>query len=396
MRILEWIDGDRRDSESIGDAAILEALVEDGHRLVRLVPGGASEDPTSEAMPERAALKRLGWRSPSRWSEPSAVRTLCHDLEARGIDAVWARGRGIWSAATAVANRFSVPLWLELGSAEEARAARSIRGLGDFVATVPCPSFATLLHPRIRERLLSCEAREPGAESGRVPLAVPPPLALANLEVARSRSDRAEGGAHEVSPQPPRAMVLLAGNEPIRRAASLDRALAAIARLARDPTTPVELFLEEPLGDRAIVTRSLNSARLAGRAIRLPPLARCRAILGSEAILVATSPLGRLEPSLIEALARGSRFVGVGGSALRGWFVDGREGRLLGLRADSAHWEAAFRDAIALPSQDRPPPGLSRWLHPEARIEAIRSVLRRLEGPLKTRFFTPSSAEPKR
>lgn len=389
MRILEWIDGDRRDSESIGDAPILESLLSDGHRLIRVVAGGAAEDPATDAMPERGALKRFDWRSPSRWSEPSAIRSLCHDLEGRGLDAVWARGRGIWSAATAVANRFSVPVWLELGSAEEARAARSIRGLGDFVATVPCPSFATLLHPRVRDRLLSCEAREGGAESGRVPLAVPPPLSKSGLETIHRPAARTEASGDPNPALPPRAMVLLAGTEPLRRRQALDRALAAIARLAKDPTTPIELFLEEPLGDVAVAARSLASAGLAGSAIRLPPLARCRAILGPEAILVATSPLGRLEPGLIEALARGSRFVGVGGAALRGWFVDGREGRLLASRSDVAHWETALRDAIAAATTPEPPPGLARWLHPEARITAIRSVLRRLEGPLTTRFFSP-------
>ena len=80
MRILEWIDADRRDSESAGDAPILEALIGDGHRLVRLVPGGGEEDPSSAQVPDQAALKRVDWRAPSRWSEPSAVRALCGEL----------------------------------------------------------------------------------------------------------------------------------------------------------------------------------------------------------------------------------------------------------------------------------------------------------------------------
>lgn len=386
MRILEWIDASRRDSESAGDAPVLDALIGDGHRLVRILPGGSPEDPSAEPLPDRPTLRRFDWRSPSRWSEPSALRALCGELEGRGLDAIWARGRGVWSAAHAVARRFSVPIWLELGSAEEARATRSIRGLEDFVVTVPCPAFATLLHPRVRSHLLSCESRERTADSGRVPLTVPPPLAIATGGAGSSRPTEGESRGEGHSGPSPRAIILLAGDAPPRRATVVDRALAAIARLAEDATIDFELFLEEPLSDQAVVARSLAARTLVDRTTRLPPLSRCRGVLGPETILVATSPLGRLEPSLIEALARGSRFVGVGGAALQGWFVDGREGLLLGPHADAARWETSLRDAIASIPTRLPSAGLERWLPRNARIEAVRSVFRRLEGPHQGRF----------
>jgi hypothetical protein len=388
MRILEWIDADRRDSESAGDAPILEALIGDGHRLVRLVPGGGEEDPSSAQVPDQAALKRIDWRAPSRWSEPSAVRALCGELEGRGLDAIWARGRGVWSSANAVANRLLVPLWIELGSAEEARATRAIRGLADFVVTVPCPAFATLLHPRFRDHLLSCEPRERAAGSGRVPLTVPPPIAFRSTQTVPP-SLTTDGPIPSADSEPtPRAIVLLAGDEPSRSSAAFDRLLRALSRIARDATLPFELFLEEPLGDRAAAARSLTARRLADRVTRLPPLSRCRGVLGPEAILVAHSPLGRLEPGLIEALARGSRFVGVGGPALRGWFVDGREGRLLGPRGEVSLWETAIRDAISAKPPSHATAGLARWLAPSARIDAVRSSLRRLQGPHAGRVFS--------
>lgn len=380
MRLLEWIDEERRDSESIGDAPILEGLLADGHRLVRVVAGGET-DPTASRVSDNASLRRLDWKAPSRWGEAAAVRSICQSIEGRGIDAVWARGRGVWSPAIAAAAHFSVPIWLEIGSADEAAAARSLRSLADFLVTVPCPSFATLLHPRVRSHLLSVESREPGAESGRVPLAVPPPIELAP-RVADPRRDAVESDGA----LPARAVVVLAGTPPIRELPALDRVLTSLARLAKDPSLRFELFLEEPLGDLKSVPRRLASLGLAERATRLPRLARCRGVLGGESILASPAPLGRLEPSVVEAMARGGRFVGVSGPAVRGWFVDGRDGRLLGSRADRSQWETALRDALSSPIATGPPAGVQRWLLPGARLEAIRSVLRRLEGPLQGRF----------
>lgn len=388
MRLLEWIDEERRDSEAIGDAPILEGLIGDGHRMVRLVAGGADVDPTVSAIPESAALRRLAWRSPSRWSESAAIRAVGHAIEGRGLDAVWARGRAIWSPAIAIAARCSVPIWLEIGSAEEAAAARTLRGLRDFLVTVPCPSFATLLPARVRGHLPSVDRRDAGSEPGRVPLAVPPPLLLAP-STARVRE---HGGSDDSTSPRARAVVLLAGAAPRRPPQGLDRVLASLARISTDPTLPFELFLEERAGELAPMPRRLASLGLADRVTRLPPLSQCRGVLGGEAILVSPEPLGRLEPSLIEAMARGSRFVGVSGPALRGWFVDGRDGRLLAARSDRSQWEAALRDAIAAPTTGDAPAGVHRWLARGARLEAVRSVLRRLEGPLQGRFTTSAVA----
>lgn len=381
MRLLEWIDPERRDSEAIGDTPILEGLLADGHRIVRVVADG-DEDPTADRVPESAALRRMTWRTPSRWGEAAAIQVVCQAIEARGIDAVWARGRAVWSPAIATASRFSVPIWLEIGSADEAAAARTLRNVSDFVATVPCPSFATLLHARVRSHLLSVESRDPGAESGRTPLAVPPPIKFAAATPPAPGGSAPPEGALATA----RAVVILAGHPPIRTPQVLERLLASLSRIAKDPTLPFEIFLEEPLGELTSVTRRATSLGLAERITRLPPLSRCRGVLGHESILASPTALGRLEPSFLEALARGSRFVGVGGPALRGWFVDGRDGRLLGARADRPHWEAALRDAIAAPASSEPTPGVRRWMVAGARLEAVRSALRRLEGPLQGRF----------
>ena len=257
MRLLEWIDEERRDSEAIGDAPILEGLIGDGHRVVRLVAGGADVDPSASTTPESAALRRLAWRSPSRWSESAAIREVCLAIEGRGLDAVWARGRDIWSPAIAIAARCSVPIWLEIGSAEEAAAARTLRGLADFVVTVPCPSFATLLPARVRGHLLSVERRDAGSDSGRVPLAVPPPLLLAShatgargarrerrLDFAASAcGDSARRHGAEATASGPRSGAGLARADRDGRDASLralsrgacrrTRADAATARVAR-------------------------------------------------------------------------------------------------------------------------------------------------------------------
>lgn len=377
MRLLEWIDQERRDSESIGDTPVLEGLIADGHRIVRVVASD-EEDPTAARLPESASLRRLTWSSPSRWGEAAAIRTICQAIEARGIDAIWVRGRGVWSPAIAAAERMSVPIWLEIGSADEAAASRSLRSLADFLVTVPCPSFATLLHPRIRDHLLRVEQREPGTESGRVPLAVPPPIELPT----RLRGEAAERSAAGMA----RAVVVLAGLSTTRPRPSLDRLLGSLSRLAEDPSLSFELFLEEPLGDLKSMPRRLASLGLAERVTRLPPLSRCRGVLGGESIIASPAPLARLEPSLVEAMARGARFVGVSGPALRGWFVDGRDGRLLGSRTDRQHWESALRDAMASPTSIDPTEGVRRWLVPDARLKAVRSVLRRLEGPLQGRF----------
>lgn len=388
MRLLEWIDEERRDSEAIGDAPILEGLIGDGHRVVRLVAGGADVDPSASTIPESAALRRLAWSSPSRWSESAAIREVCLAIEGRGLDAVWARGRDIWSPAIAIAARCSVPIWLEIGSAEEAAAARTLRGLADFVVTVPCPSFATLLPARVRGHLLSVERRDAGSDSGRVPLAVPPPLLFAS----HATGAREHAGSDDSTSPQARAVILLAGTAPRRPPQVLDRVLASLARIATDATLPFELFLEERADELAPMPRRLASLGLADRVTRLPPLSQCRGVLGGEAILVSPAPLGRLEPSLIEAMARGSRFVGVSGPALRGWFVDGRDGRLLAARSDRSQWEASLRDAISAPTAGQTPAGVHRWLARGARLEAVRSVLRRLEGPLQGRFSASAVA----
>ncbi|MGA1399303.1 MAG: hypothetical protein ACO38P_02830, partial [Phycisphaerales bacterium] len=78
----------------------------------------------------------------------------------------------------------------------------------------------------------------------------------------------------------------------------------------------------------------------------------------------------------------------VGGPALRGWFVDGREGRLLGSPGDVSLWETAIRDAISAKPPSHATAGLARWLAPNTRIAAVRSSLRRLQGPHAGRVFS--------
>lgn len=386
MRLLEWIDAARRDSESVADDAVIEALLADGHRLVRALPGGADDDPTAQRLPDGPSLRRLDWPTPSRWSEGAAVRDLCRSLEGRGIDAIWARGHGIWSPAASAARRLEVPLWLELGSAEEALATKPISGREDLAATIPTPAFATLLHPRVRDRLLTVESREPQGTPGRVPLLVPPPIAgPIRASAARQRV--------EVVPTA-KAIVVLAADRARRRESALERALEAIGRLAKDPLARFELFLEDRSGESESLQVAIGRASLGSRATRLPTLASCRGLLGMETLLVSTAPIGRIEPSLVEAIARGSRFVGIAGPALKGWFVDGREGRVLPSGASTDAWEQALRAAFAEPPRASAPAGVQRFLDPSARVEAVRSVLRRLDGPLTGRFASGASSSP--
>ena len=374
MRILEWIDQDRFDSESLADAATLAALLEDGHRILRVLPTNSGGDPTEATLPSSRSLRRFEWAGASRWRERGEVARLCDRFEESTVDVVWLRGRGVWSPGRRAASMLSTGCWIELGSLQEATATRSLRGGDDLVLSVPVPSFSTSLPAEIRRRVAHVEPPTGSApeRGGRTPLSVPPPLQPPMPITASTNTDG------------PFPMVVLSGG----RSASdrgRDRCLAAIAAIARKNPGAFEVFLEDPIVEVPGVRKLLATSGLQPVVTAIPSIRRCRGMLAQPAILVVPTPVGRLEPAVLEAVSRGARVVATADPAQRDWLGDRQRGVVVPPRASAGRWESALVEAMASPPQPAPPM-IERWLDPALRIEAVRSVLRRFEGPIRVGF----------
>lgn len=419
MRILEWIAEDRVDSEAAADRAVIAAIAESGHEEIRVLPSRSESDP-ARPVRETAGVRRLPWNPrQARWYEAGEVDAICASSRGRGIDLVWARGRDAWRAATRAAARLEAPLWIELGSIVEAAAlSRPPRGV-DLLLTVASAAEMDCLPVPLRDRLVTDVKGEP--------LLVPPAIS--------EPPERGRLGVSASGPTPSCKIVLAhPGRRPnahgqrllrtvIERvhARNRDRRHASANGLSGDP--PIEVFLEDPLGDRPAIRRLLRrlgvdvptpdvldvpktgqtsdkAARIADeRIVRIPPLGRCRGVLGEGDALIAIQPLLRQRPAVIEALAAGAVFASPTDPELASWFGGDAGGIDLPLGGNALDRETAvdaLLDAVEDDARRRNHAAAMRrrlapLLTPRTRVDAVAEVLSRVSAPHQIKFFHPTT-----
>jgi len=429
MRILEWMSEDRVDSEAAADLPVIEAIADAGHESIRILPSSSEGDP-AKPIRETAGVRRLPW-NPARaaWFESGEIDAICSFHRGRGIDLVWARGRGAWRAAIRAAIRLEAPLWIELGSIMEASSLPRVPRGTDLLLTVASHAEAECLKADLRDRLLRTANGDP--------LLVPPAISIIP---GPRHTARSEAMAKIVIANP--------GRRPTAACLRLLETVIStvITRVQRRPPDlqgpdhqapdqldpdheahqhdprsdlpqhrphrPLEVFLEDPLGEHPSVQRLLrrlgvdlpgtrDRGETARRAsvVRIPPLGRCRGVLGDGDALIAPQPLLRQRPAVLEAVAAGTLFASPPDPELEPWFSEGRGGVELPLRGDAARRSVGIEtvlDALNDPEQRRilagdAIHGLGALLDPRTRVAGVHSALGRVVGPHHIEFFVPTS-----
>jgi len=426
MRVLEWISADRVDAEAIADVPVIEAIAAAGHEEIRILPLESEADP-ARPIRETAGIRRLPWDPRQAfWYEAGEVDAIVRAHRGKGIDLVWARGRTAWRAAARAARRLQAPLWIELGSLDEAASLRRVPRGVDLLLTVATDAEADRLQRGLAGRLLqdadgrhlkvppaigASSPRPAGPDSedlhrivivdpGRPPTRSGLRFAETLLEEILQRPPRSEPPPSEPSPSTPSdepsSVPLPSGSTD---GASSDA--SGSGAFGGDPR--FEIFIEEPLGDRASIRRLL--ARLADRerstspsrppvvphagVVRIPPLGRCRGVLGDGDLLVAPRPLHRLRPAVVEALGASTLLASPPDPELDDWLGDGEAGILVTPRSDSAtrRREAIElldilrrpdrRRAITQTARDR----LAPLLDPTTRVRGVLEAIERVAEP---------------
>lgn len=419
MRVLEWIAEDRVDSEAVADRSVIEAIADAGHESIRILPATSEGDPARPTR-ETAGLRRLRWNpAQAGWYEAAEVDGICESNRGRGIDLVWARGRSAWRAARRAAVRLDAPLWIELGSIEEAAALSSVPRGVDLLLTVASSAEVEHLRPAVRDHLLRNLADPPLADTppADTPLIVPPAIAAPARRAIVEDAEDAERAARIVVANTGRRL----GSAGVRLIATLIERVLAWNVAAPDPGIAtvemprrrVELYLEDPLAERVAVRRLLarfgvgvpsaagprQSAERSdasapcsnNRVVRIPPLGRCRGTLGDGDLVFAPQPLLRHRPAVVEAIAAGALFASPPDPELASWFGDGRGGIPLPTRGSGPSRAAAVDEmlqTLASPESRRTlharaSAGLAPMLDPTTRIEAVLSAMARVASPHK-------------